>query len=81
MMNHRMPATSTFLPSATKRRFTVMDYDRPPATDAWKPCPQDTAAHDMDEMRLLLQGIHSEELQREKYKYIPEMPPAKKNKA
>jgi hypothetical protein len=77
LMNNRMRTTSTFLPSPQKRRFTT---GHPPPTDAWKPCPQDTAAHDMDEMRLLLQEIHSEELRREKYKYIPETPPTKKNK-
>ena len=81
MMNNRMPTTSTCLLSATKRRCTTMGHDPPPAADAWKPCPQDTAAHDMDEMRLLLQEIHSEELRREKYKHVPETPPAKKNKA
>ena len=77
MMNNRMPTTASFLPPATKRRFTTGRH--PPRTTAdWKPCPQDTAAHDMDEMRLLLQEIHSEEIRREKYKYVPETPPVKR---
>jgi hypothetical protein len=78
MINYRIPTTSSFFPSAKKRRFTTGHPS--PTTAAWKPCPQDTAAHDMDEMRLLLQEIHSEELRREKYKYVPETPPAKKKK-
>jgi hypothetical protein len=74
---NRMPIISSFLPSANKRRFTAGHL---PPTAAWKPCPEDTADHDMDEMRLLLQAIHSEELRREKYKYVPETPQTKKKK-
>jgi hypothetical protein len=79
MKNNRMPTTSisSFLPSATKRRFTT--GHPPPPTAAWEPGPQDTAAHDMVEMTLLAQEIYLEQLERIKYKYVPETPPAKKN--